>query len=232
MTLIDPIDLTLYFAMLTSIEVPTAVAQAALPDVLDAIEIRPGVALAALLVLQVQDGCEHPGFGALPGYAEAVVAIQVAPTLRRSLPRLAFYVSSMATSLPAADRFLEEVHWIGVRPARISARRDAGGRGVIVSDADGPIFEMADRHPEPAYVPKQTLSQVFTVAEGRVAMYHELLSGSVHEHQRRSAHVRLFPHPFLAALDGVGPTPRAYLQMTGQPGLPVRQLAERPRWVE
>ena len=137
----------------------------------------------------------------------------------------------MTTSLEAATDFLEDVHWIPAERCSLVSEIDPTGMTVRVSDESGPILEMANREPSPTFVPKETPGQVFTRKDGRAAVYHELLIGTLHEHQTRKAHVELFEHPFLAALNGVPRNPRTYLQMWAQPGVPVRQSAERPEWV-
>lgn len=230
MKLDAPIGLTLDFAMLTSIEVSAEVARAAVPESLDVLELRPSVALAALLVFQVAPGCPHPGFGTLPGYTELALAFQVAPALGRSIPRMAFYVASMTTSLAAADDFLRQAHWINAQGLAVSSEVSASRTSVSVADREGSILAMACEHPLPKFTYKQTLGQVFTQKEGKLAFYHELLVGNVHEHQSQHARVELYPHPFLAPLGKAGRTPRCYLQMLSEPGAEIRQFAEQASW--
>jgi hypothetical protein len=229
--LIDPIELRLDAAMLTSIEVPFHVAQTAVPQELSPIELRPGLSLAALIFFRVSDGCPHAHMGALPAYDELILAFQVVPSMRRLLPRMSLFVESMTTSLESANEFLEDVHWIPAVRCALASEIDRSGMSVRISDERGPILEMANREPSPTFVAKETAGQVFTRKDGRAAVYHEMLIGTIHEHQTRKAHVQLFEHPFLAALNGVPRTPRTYIQMWAQPGVPVRQSAERPEWV-
>jgi hypothetical protein len=231
MKLVDPIELSLDVLMMTSIEVPTEVAQVAVPEELNPVEIRPGISLAALIFFRMTEGCRHAHFGALPGYDEFVLAFQVAPSLRRLLPRMSFFIEGITTSLEAANRFIEEVHWLPIKRSALAGEVDPTGFSVRLSDERGPILEMANREPNPAFGPKETLGQVFTRKEGRVAMYYELHAGTAHEHQTRKAHVELCEHPLLGALQGVSRTPRTYLQIWAKPGVVARQVAERPGWV-
>jgi hypothetical protein len=231
MILVDPIELSLNVLALTSIEVPIEVAQAAVPEELSPVEIRPGISLAALIFFRMAEGCRHAHFGALPAYDEFVLAFHVVPSMRRLLPRMSFFVEGIATSVEAANRFIEEVHWLPIRRCAIAGEVDPTGFSVRLSDERGPILEMADRESNPSFAPKETLGQVFTRKEGRVAMYYELHAGIAHEHQTRKAQVELFEHPLLGALKGVSRTPRAYLQMWGKPGAVARQVAERPGWL-
>lgn len=229
-TLDHPIELALESAALTSIEIAADAARAALPEPLDPVEVRPGVSLASLLVFQVAPGL-HAEFGDLPAYSELILAFQVLPALGRRLPRMAFYVANMATSLARAGEFLETVHWIPTSPAAIRVEIFDGGRQVRAFDEQGPIVEIANTHPAPVFKARHTLGQVFTRRDGRIAFYHELLTGPVHEHQTRHAHIALSDHPFLAPLGGPIRAPRVYLQMSSQPGATIRQSAERPRWL-
>lgn len=231
MKLIDPIELSLDAAMLTSIEVPFQLAQAAVPEELNPVELRPGLSLAALIFFRVSDGCQHAHMGALPAYDELILAFQVVPSLRRLLPRMSLFVESMTTSLESANDFLQDVHWIPAERCALVSEIDPTGMSVRISDERGPILEMANRVSSPTFVSKETPGQVFTRKDGRAAVYHELLTGAIHEHQTRNAHVELFEHPFLAALTGLPRNPRTYVQMWAQPGVQVRQLAERPEWV-
>jgi len=230
LTLDNTIDLTLEFAALTSIEIVADAARAALPESLDAVEVRPGVSLASLVLFQVAPG-SHAELGDFPPYSELVLAFHVTPALGRRLPRMAFYVATMGTSLARANEFLERVHWINTSPTPIRAEVVDGGRHIRAFDDRGTIVEIVNRHPAPVFKARQTLGQVFTLRDGKIAFYHELLTGPVHEHQTRHAHIALSGHPFLAPLGQTSRTPRVYLQMTSQPGATILQSAERPRWL-
>jgi hypothetical protein len=180
-------------------EVDTDTAQAVVPDALDVIEVRPGVALMSVGLLRYEPGHFRPDS---PVFFELVGAVHVSPDMSTEMPVPNMTFSSFSVLSDSAD-FVENEGRTLFTPTRLvplSVRLTADELGVEVSDTRGPILSMPSAHPEPRWVQKEMWGQHFTNTRG---LQHGIWEwdGRVFEHQRPLRGWKIHPHPFWCGID-------------------------------
>jgi hypothetical protein len=180
-------------------EVDADEAERVIPDALQLVELRPGVALMSVGVLRYQPGHFAP---ASPPFDELVGAIHVAPDLAADMPVPTMTFSAFCVLSDSAD-FVEREGYTLYTPTRHVPLRfelTADGLGVSVSDDDGPILTVPSAHSGPRWVQREMWGQHFTNTRG---LQHGIWEwdGRLFEHQQRLPGWLLFAHPFWAGID-------------------------------
>ncbi len=196
-------------------EIDTEEAERIVPDSLQIVELRPGVALMSVGVLRYLPGHFRPGS---PVFFELVGAVHVSPDMAIDMPTPTMTFSSFAVLSDSEDFVAQEDHTL-YTPARhvaLKVELSTDELGVTVSDADGPVLSVPSAHPSPHWVHKEMWGQHFTNTKGLQHGTWEW-DGRLFEHQRRIPGWKLFPHPFWAALD-VSRVRGLYRTMLLEPG--------------
>lgn len=193
------------------VEIPTEAARRVLSPSAVPVEPHPGVSLLGLGLLAFDPG----NLGYLPAFEEISLSVVVKPDLSGGrLPRFAFEAIRVAGTSDAFLRWARHRDKMPVYRAeglQVALDRDAlGGR---CWDARGPIFHMANSHPEPRFEEDVVDVQIHSRADGARWLNHMAWAGPMFQHQQRGAQVHLYEHPFFGELGlGEGPRP-CFLQM-------------------
>lgn len=196
-------------------EIDSDAAERILPESLQMVELRPGVALMSVGILRYEPGHFGP---ASPVFYELVGAVHVSPDMATDMPVPTMTFSSFCVLSDSGDFVAQEGYTL-YTPARHAPLRldlTADELGVAVSDGDGPILSMPSAHPPPRWVHKEMWGQHFTNTKG---LQHGIWEwdGRLFEHQRRLPGWKLFPHPFWSGLD-VSRVRSLYRTMVLEPG--------------
>lgn len=197
-------------------ELPLSTIEPCVPDVLEAVELRPGVGLVSLGWLRFAAGQFGPDS---PGFDEVFCALHVHPDLsmRMPTPKAAFLVHRMWSSSKDLIRVDEEhiaapASW---EPSLRVTVMDDGAR-VHGHSEHGPIFDLCVGGGG-SFEPTCFWGQHFTATRGvrRGAWQWEGVRADRMEARNGS---QLHPHPFFGELD-VGRGLRAHRQMTKGSGV-------------
>ena len=189
------IDRQLFYTL----EVDLAEAERIVPDSLEVIQLRPGVALMSLSIVKFIPGQFGPDS---PGFNELVAAIHVAPDLgiQMPVPTMSIFTFSMLSD--SAPFIAQEPDTLAAPGRLVSLKYELTSDmlGVTVSDEEGTILHMPSSHPEPHWVAKEMWGQHFTNTRG---LLHGIWQwdGHLFEHQRNIPGWKLFPHSFWSGFD-------------------------------
>ncbi|MCB9690130.1 MAG: hypothetical protein H6735_34125 [Alphaproteobacteria bacterium] len=203
-------------------EISTEAAEAALPDELEAVEIRPGVSLFSLGALRY--GPAHFDKPDAPAFDEAVAAIHVAPDLSLAgpAPRYSFYATTVWSE--SMDFIEQDGRLLNTPCKHVPSMRhhfDPDGLGVTIVDANGPIARMRNTHPNPVFTPTEFWGQHFEDHHGPMVRGLWEWDGTRFEHMSRGEGDPggLFPHEFWGKVD-ISAVGSVYRQMFAEPGAP------------
>ena len=196
-------------------EVDSDAAERLLPEPLQMVELRPGVALLSVGVLRYEPGQFGP---TSPVFHEMVGAVHVSPDLAADMPVPSMTFASFCVLSDSEDFVGQEGRTLYTPACHVALRLELteDELGVTASDGDGPILSMPSLHPEPRWVHKEMWGQHFTNTRG---LQHGIWEwdGRLFEHQRRLPGWKPFPHPFWSGLD-VSRVRSLYRTMVLEPG--------------
>jgi hypothetical protein len=198
-----------------SFEIDTDVAERTLPDRLQIVELRPGVALMSVGVLRYEPALFGPD---APGFFELVGAVHVSPDLsfRMPLPSMTFAAFQVLSDSKA---FVDQEEHTLYTPAHLvpSLQMDftPDQLGATVYDDEGPILEMPSAHPEPRWVEKEMWGQHYTNTKGLHSGIWQW-DGRMFEHQKPIRGWKLHPHSFWQGID-VSKVRACYRTMVQEP---------------
>jgi hypothetical protein len=196
-------------------EIDTDEVDRLLPEPLQVVEIRPGVALMSVGLLVYDPGQFRPES---PVFSELVGAVHVVPDLsvKMPVPNMTFLSFSV---LSDSQEFVDQegnTLYTPTRLAGLRAQLSDDELGVTVSDDEGPILTMPSEHPEPRWVLKEMWGQHYTNTRG---LQHGIWQwdGRVFEHQKRTRGWKLHPHSFWVGMD-LKRVRNLYRTMVHEPG--------------
>ena len=180
-------------------EIDADEAERVVPEPLQIVEPRPGVALLSVGALRYET--DHFGPGS-PMFSELVGAIHVSPDLSTDMPLPAMTFSTFEVLSDSPDFVAQEGRTLYTPCRRVELRLELTGDdlGVEASDEDGPILSVPSAHPAPRWTHKEMWGQHFTNTRG---LQHGIWEwdGRLFEHQRPLPGWTLHPHRFWCGLD-------------------------------
>ena len=180
-------------------EIDTEEAERTLPEPLQIVEPKPGIALMSVGVLRYLPGHFRPDS---PVFYELVGAVHVAPDLSAKMPLPSMSFATFCVLSDSHDFVEREGHTLYTPTREVALALDLTDDelGVTVSDGEGPIFSMPSAHPDPRWVHKEMWGQHFTNTKG---LQHGIWEwdGRLFEHQKRLRGWKLHPHSFWCGID-------------------------------
>jgi len=200
----------------TSFEIDYDAVAPLVPEALEVVELRPGIAILSVGVLSYEPGHFYEDS---PAFDELVSAIHVAPDLstKMPMPNMTFFATQVYCNSPD---FVEQEGRTIFTPSRHvpSLRVDYSDRGwsADVSDADGPIFSVRNTHPNPEFTQGELWGQHFTNTKGLQQGIWQW-DGRKFEHMRANDDWKLHQHEAFGGVD-VSAVKSIYRQMLLEPG--------------
>lgn len=200
----------------TSFEIDYDAVAPLVPERLDVVEIRPGVAIFSVGVLSYETSHFYDGS---PEFDELVSAIHVAPDLstRMPMPTMSFCATQVYCNSPD---FVEQEGRTIYTPSRcvpsLKVAYSDQGWSADVSDDEGAIFSVKNVHPDPVFRDSEMWGQHFTNTKGLQQGIWEW-DGRKFEHMRANDAWELHPHAAFGGVD-VSAVKRVYRQMILEPG--------------
>ncbi len=200
----------------TSFEIDYDAVAGLVPEALEVVELRPGVAIFSVGVLSYETGHFYEDS---PEFDELVSAVHVTPDLsvKMPMPTMNFFATQVYCNSPD---FVEQEGRTIFTPSRCvpSLKVDYSDNGwsADARDDDGPIFSVRNEHPEPAFADAEMWGQHFTNTKGLQQGIWEW-DGRKFEHMRRNDAWTLHPHAAFGGVD-VTAVKRVYRQMILEPG--------------
>jgi hypothetical protein len=197
-------------------EIDAQEAERVLPDALQLVEIRPGIAVLSVGALRYAPG--HFGEGS-PAFEELVGALHVSPDLSVDMPvpTMSFYsFTVLSDSIDFVRQEGTTLFTPTVHDPSLTLGFTENRLGMDVRNDEGPILSVVNDDFVPRFEPKEMWGQHYTDTRG---LQHGIWEwdGSRAEHQRRDRNWTLHPHSFWAGLD-VSRVRRSYRQMMLEPG--------------
>lgn len=202
-------------------EIGTDEAEAVIPDHLNIVEVRPGVALLSIGVLRYTTG--HFGRADYPEFDEVVTAVHVSPDLSVDMPvpNMSFYslfVYSNSPEFVEQDKRTIQTPAVYIPSLKVNYIDDFT---VEMEDENGPIASLVNHHADLRFEQTELWGQHFTDAKA--------LSQGIWEWDgRRSENMRvnkdwvLHDHPVFKGLK-VSKIRKCYNQMLLEPGTLCRE---------
>lgn len=204
----DPAQLALHrdysvwhydFQMGFAVEIDADKARRVLPPGLHPFEVKPGVAVLTINVLQFMEGnhnFERP-------FSEVTFSVNVIPDLFLAgrLPKFAVYVLNIGVSDPA---FLEDPYntdQLPFHPEPLEIAIDAARLRVEARDAHGPIFALENVAARQEFGRKEDFFQVFTARGDRLWHGAMTLDADSYEHQATGDAGVIHDHPIFRGLE-------------------------------
>ena len=200
----------------TSFEIDYDAVASLVPEALEVVELRPGIAIFSVGVLSYERGHFYEDS---PEFDELVSAIHVAPDLstKMPMPNMTFFATQVYCNSPD---FVEQEGRTIYTPSRHvpSLRVDYSDNGwsTDVSDADGPIFSVRNTHPEPKFTDAEMWGQHFTNTKGLQQGIWQW-DGRKFEHMLPNDEWKLHQHVAFGGVD-VSAVKSVYRQMILEPG--------------
>lgn len=219
MTLHDDYSVWHYdFGIACSLEIPTKDVLPHLPGPFRPFEVRPGVSVLSLNVINFKAG--NYSFG--EEFQEITIAVNVVADLflAGAVPRYAIYPINMGASTAGfySNPYNTDKLPFFQEPLDIRVHRDEI-RGECYDKDGNCIFEIKNTHPEPRFDMAEEFFQVFTQHEG--AYYHGAvtLESERYEHQKKLGSAgKVCDHPIFKGLNVSNVDPKnAYIQIFSPP---------------
>jgi len=196
-------------------EVPTDVLAAKLPPELELQEVRPGVALAALEMLQYKTDHFRPGY---PEFYEAVFAAVVQPDLSIDMPVPRFNMFAMTVISDSQEFCDSEATTLFTPTTLVPGLRidfDEAGSSCSVWDGETKLADCRSSAPETPTKPLTIWGQYFTNGN-RFERGAWRWDGAASEHMKPGERVPFAPHMLW---NGIAPADvgRVYRQMAASP---------------
>lgn len=204
-----------------SFEVDTEEVERLVPEPLQIVELRPGVAVMSVSLLRFLPGQVDRDSA---GFFELVGSVHVAPDLSLAMPVSTMTFISFSVLSDSADFVYKNEGRDLYTPTRLTDLEvtiDDDRLAAAARTGEGPIFEMPGGHPEPKWAQREMWGQHFTDTRGVQGGIWQW-EGRLFEHQRPLPGWKLHPHPFWAGirLDRVR---RIYRSMVLEPGTLCRE---------
>jgi hypothetical protein len=182
-----------------------------LPKGLHPFEIKPGISLLMINVLQfMEDNYNFPA-----AFTEVTFSVNVIPDLMLAgrLPKFAVYVINVGVDNPdfAGDAYNTDKLPFYPRALDIVVDRDAGT--VSCRDDRGPIFTLKDIGGGSHFERKEDFFQVFSSLDGRILHGAMTLDAETYEHQMAGSCGRIHAHPIFCGLEAENPAAENYMQL-------------------
>ncbi len=182
-----------------------------LPKGLHPFEIKPGVSLLMINVLQFM--ADNHNFPA--AFSEVTFSVNVIPDLMLAgrLPKFAVYVINVGVDDLefAGDAYNTDKLPFYPTALEILVDREAGT--VSCRDDLGPIFTLRNIAAGSQFERKEDFFQVFSLHEGQILHGAMTLDAESYEHQAAGPCGRVYAHPIFRGLDAENPAAENYMQL-------------------
>jgi|GEM_PF-2290034 len=199
----------------TSFEIDYDAVTPLVPDALEVVELRPGVAVFSVGVLSYESDHFYEGS---PEFDELVSAVHVAPDLsvKMPMPTMSFFATQVYCNSP--DFVEQEGRTIFTPSEHVPSLKVAysdQGWSADVSDGEGSIFSVKNVHPDPVFKDTEMWGQHFTNTKGLQQGIWEW-DGRKFEHMKRNDDWTLHQHRAFGGVD-VSAVKGLYRQMILEP---------------